>query len=110
MSDGIQELESEIARFCAERDWDVFHTNKDLAAAIAIEAAELQDLFLWDRTATSDEVREELADIFIYALRMAERNGLDVREIVREKLAVNAAKYPVGKCRGSATKYTKLDK
>lgn len=109
MAEEIRELESEIARFCTEREWDSFHSNKDLAAAIAIEAAELQEASLWDRTATIEKIKEELADVFIYALRMAERNGLDVKEIVREKLAVNARKYPVSKCRGSAEKYTKLN-
>lgn len=105
MSD-IEKLKEEIAAFCSERDWDKFHTNKELAAAIAIEAAELQDPFLWSREAKSEKIREELADIFIYALRMAERNNLDVAEIVREKLAANAAKYPVEKCYGSCKKYT----
>ena len=107
MSD-IEELKGEVAAFCKARDWDQFHTNKELAAAIAIEAAELQDPFLWNREAKPEKIREELADIFIYALRMAERNNLDVAEIVREKLAANAAKYPVEKCRGTAKKYTEL--
>ena len=110
MSCTIHELTEEIAHFCSERDWDAFHTNKDLAAAIAIEAAELQDLFLWDRVATRDEVKEELADVLIYSLRMAERNGLDVAEIIHDKMAANAVKYPVSKCKGCATKYTKLNK
>ena len=109
MTEEIRELETEIARFCTEREWDSFHTNKDLAAAIAIEAAELQEVFLWDRTATIEKIKEELADVFIYAFRMAERNGLDVKEIVREKLLINAAKYPAEKCRGSAEKYTELN-
>lgn len=102
----IEQLKGEIAAFCTTRDWDQFHTNKELAAAIAIEAAELQDVFLWNREAKPEKVREELADIFIYALRMAERNNLDVAEIVRVKLAANAAKYPVEKFRGSCKKYT----
>lgn len=110
MAGEIKELEDEISRFCAEREWDSFHVNKDLAAAIAIEAAELQDAFLWNRTATMAKISEELADIFIYAFRMAERNGLDVSEIVREKLKINSAKYPVDKCRGIADKYTKLSR
>jgi NTP pyrophosphatase (non-canonical NTP hydrolase) len=109
MTGEIQDLQDEIARFCSEREWDSFHTNKDLAAAIAIEAAELQDAFLWDRSATPEKIKEELADIFIYALRMAERNKLNVGEIVRGKLAVNTLKYPVEKCRGSAKKYTNLN-
>jgi len=104
----IESLEAEIAAFCAERDWDQFHTNKELAAAIAIEGAELQDAFLWNRDAKPEKIREELADVFIYALRMAERNHLDVTEIVREKLARNAAKYPVDKAKGSAKKYSDL--
>ena len=110
MSCAIHELTEEIAHFCSERDWDAFHTNKDLAAAIAIEAAELQDLFLWNRTASLDEVKEELADVLIYSLRMAERNGLDVAEIIHDKMAANAVKYPVSQCKGSATKYSKLNK
>ena len=107
MSD-VEELKSEVVAFCKMRDWDQFHTNKELAAAIAIEAAELQDIFLWNRDAKPGKVREELADVFIYALRMAERNNFDVAEIVRAKLAANAAKYPVEKCRGTAKKYTEL--
>ena len=107
MSD-IENLESLIAFFCAERDWDKFHTNKELAAAIAIEAAELQDAFLWNREASTAKIREELADIFIYAFRMAERNHLDVAEIVRKKIALNAEKYPVSKAKGVATKYSEL--
>lgn len=104
----IEQLESEIAAFCTERDWDKFHTNKELAAAIAIEAAELQDAFLWNREAKPEKIREELADILIYALRMAERNGLDMCKIVREKLEINGRKYPVARCRGIAKKYKEL--
>lgn len=107
MSD-IEELKCEVAEFCRSRDWDQFHTNKELAAAIAIEAAELQDAFLWNREAKPEKVCEELADILIYALRMAERNNLDVAEIVRAKLAANAVKYPVEKSKGSAKKYSEL--
>lgn len=107
MSD-VEELKSEVAAFCKAREWDQFHTNKELAAAIAIEAAELQDVFLWNRDAKPEKVREELADVFIYALRMAERNNFDVAEIVRAKLAANATKYPVEKCRRTAKKYTEL--
>lgn len=104
----IKELQDEISSFCRDRDWDQFHTNKELAAAIAIEAAELQEVFLWNRTAKQEKIREELADVLIFALRMAERNGLDVAEMVREKIAMNSAKYPVDKARGNASKYTEL--
>lgn len=108
MKSEIQELESEIAAFCSEREWDLFHTNRNLAAALAVEASELQDAYLWDREASSEKLKEELADVLIYALRLAERNSLDVAAIVRQKLAVNAEKYPVDKCRGVAKKYTDL--
>lgn len=106
----IEVLESEIDRFCENRDWGRFHNGKDLAAAISIEAAELQEAFLWKSPDDVPEgkVREELADVFIYAFRMASRYGFDVGEIVRKKLSVNALKYPVEKCRGTATKYTDL--
>jgi len=108
--DTIAELTSEIVAFCDERDWSQFHNGKDLASAIAIEAAELQEAFLWKRPedAKTEKVREELADVLIYSLRMAERYGLDVAEIVREKLAANSRKYPVEKAKGSAAKYTDL--
>lgn len=109
MSD-IKELESLVAEFCEERDWSQFHNGKDLAAAISIEAAELQEAFLWKSVADAkpEKIKEELADIFIFALRMAERYNLDVAEIVKTKLELNAAKYPAEKCRGTAKKYTEL--
>lgn len=108
MKSEIQELELEIAAFCSEREWDRFHTNRNLAAALAVEAAELQDAYLWDREASPEKLNEELADILIYALRIAERNGIDIGKIISEKLQKNAAKYPVGKCRGTAKKYSEL--
>lgn len=104
----IESLEKEIAAFCSARDWDQFHTNKDLAAAIAIEAAELQEVFLWNREAEPEKIREELADILIFAFRMAERNHISIAEIVREKLDRNGKKYPVDRSRGTAKKYTEF--
>lgn len=109
MSD-IKDLQDAVAKFCDERDWSQFHNGKDLASAIAIEAAELQEAFLWKTAAEAkpEKIKEELADVFIFALRMAERYGLDVAEIVKSKLALNAAKYPAEKCRGTAKKYTEI--
>ena len=106
----IGKLQAEIARFCEERDWGKFHNGKDLAIAISVEASELLEPFLWKspEEVNRSKVEEELADVLIYALRMAERLGLDVGEIVSRKLARNAEKYPVSKCRGSAEKYTQL--
>ena len=107
MSD-IRQLQDEIAKFCNDRDWGQFHNLKDLSAAIAIEAGELQECFLWKRPdeAKPEKIREELADVFIYALRMADRAGVEVAEIVREKIRLNAEKYPVEEVKGSAAKYT----
>ena len=84
-----------------------------MATALSIEVAELNELFLWKDVAASEEVdkekiREELADVFAYAFLMAEKHGLDVKEIVLEKIRRNGEKYPVEKAKGTAKKYTDL--
>ncbi len=109
----IKEIIDEIVRFRDERDWKQFHDTKNLAVAISIEAAELNELFLWKSPADCEKVdkariREELAGIFTYALLLAEKHDLDVREIILEKAKANAKKYPVEKSRGRSTKYTEL--
>jgi len=109
MSD-IQELQEAIAQFSKERDWDQFHNGKDLAVGLSIEASELLEAFLWKQPEDVDveKVREELADVINYALQLATKYDLDVREIVLQKLARNAEKYPVDKARGTAKKYNQL--
>ena len=102
-----------LIEFRDERDWKQFHDPKNLAAALSIEAAELNEVFLWMTTEGSREVdvervREELADVLAYALLMADAFQLDPEEIVLEKVKRNAEKYPVEKARGVATKYTEL--
>lgn len=102
-----------LIKFRDERDWKQFHDPKNLAAALSIEAAELNEVFLWMTTEGSrevdvDRVREELADVLAYALLMADAFGLNPEEIVLEKVKRNAEKYPVEKARGVATKYTEL--
>lgn len=106
----IQELTSAISQFNKDRDWDQFHNGKDLSIALAIEASELLEVFLWKapEDANRDKVREELADVFCYAFQLAEKYDFDVKEIVMEKLARNAEKYPVEKARGIATKYNEF--
>lgn len=96
--------------FRDERDWAQFHNPKDLAAALSIESAELLELYLWKDAADADpaRVREELADVFAYALMLAHHYGVDVEEIVRDKIRRNAERYPVEKARGRATKYDAL--
>ena len=106
----MKELTKAIRQFTEERDWDQFHNGKDLALALSIEAAELNEAFLWKDASEVklEKVREELADIFNYAFLIADKYGLDVNEIVREKLAKNAEKYPVEKSKGKSNKYTEL--
>lgn len=110
MANEIKELMQEIDAFTQERDWDQFHNPKDLALALSIEAAELLEVYLWKQPeeAKKEKVKEELADVFNYALLIASKYDFDVAEIVRAKLARNAEKYPVDKARGSAKKYNEL--
>ncbi len=107
---GFEELKSKIKQFSVDRDWDQFHNGKDLAIALSIEASELQEAFLWKNPedVKIEKVREELADIFNYAILIADKYNLDIREIVLKKLEKNAEKYPVEKAKGTAKKYTEL--
>lgn len=106
----LERIKSELLRFRNERDWAQFHNAKDLALAISIEAAELLELYLWKsaEAADPDKVREELADIFSFAILMADKYGFDIEEIVKEKIRKNEEKYPVDKAKGSAKKYNEL--
>jgi dCTP diphosphatase len=112
----IHELQERIRRFRDERDWMQFHNHKDMATALAIEAAELQELFLWKQgeeinvTASSkqEQLKEELADVAVYLLELADNLGIDLGEAIVQKLEKNAAKYPVHKAKGSSAKYTEL--
>ena len=110
----LRELIDLLETFRDERDWAQFHDSKNLALALSIEAAELNELFLWKKDAESEAVdkqrlREELADVFAYALMLAGRHGLDVSQIVKDKIALNAKKYPVESSRGSSAKYKKSE-
>ena len=110
----FRELIDLLETFRDERDWAQFHDSKNLALALSIEAAELNELFLWKKDGESEAVdkqrlREELADVFAYALMLAGRHGLDVSQIVKDKISLNAKKYPVESSRGSSAKYTKIE-
>jgi NTP pyrophosphatase (non-canonical NTP hydrolase) len=109
MSD-LKDLTSSLLKFRDERDWAQFHNPKDLALALNIEAGELLESFLWKSSEQADvgQVKEELADVFAFALLLADRYGFDVKQIVLEKIAQNALKYPVEKSKGVAKKYTEL--
>lgn len=106
----IKKITAEIIKFRDERDWEQFHNGKDLALALSIEAAELNQLFLWKSAddVNVERVKEELADIFNYALLLAHKYELDVEEIVMSKISKNAEKYPVAKSKGNAKKYNEL--
>jgi NTP pyrophosphatase (non-canonical NTP hydrolase) len=112
MSD-FEILIEELQKFRDARHWDQFHNSKDLALAISIEAAELNEIFLWKTTEESelvdrDKLKEELADVFAFSLLLAGKHGLDVKEIVLEKIRKNGEKYPVEKSKGTAKKYNEL--
>ena len=106
----IQSLQEQLRQFTEERDWDKFHNPKDLAIALSIEANELLETFLWKdvKDADREKVKEELADVFNYALLLADKYKFDVIDIVKEKIEKNAVKYPVAKAKGTAKKYTEL--
>lgn len=118
MKHGWASLIHEIIEFRDARDWKQFHTPKNLSAAIAIEAAELQEHFLWksdleikktlENTAKRNSVSEELADVIIFSLLLAEHLEVDVGQVVRSKLKANKKKYPVYKAKGNARKYTEF--
>ena len=102
-----------VLRFRDERNWRQFHTPKDLAISMSLEAAELLEVFQWSGADLEcrdrmEQIREELADVLSYCILMADVCGLDLDEIMNEKVGKNEAKYPVEKARGSAAKYTEL--
>ena len=115
MADTLSDLRTTINTFVAERDWAQFHTPKNLAMAMIVEAAELVELFQWDTPQESQQlspekreaVAHELADTFVYLLRLAEVLEIDLIDAANKKIALNALKYPVDRAKGSNAKYTK---
>ena len=109
----IAEITQAIVKFRDDRDWAQFHDSKNLATAIAIEAAELNELFLWKTIKESEEVdkekiMEELADILTFSFLLAHKHDLNVKEIVLNKLRKSGEKYPIEKSKGTAKKYNEL--
>jgi dCTP diphosphatase len=114
----VAEIKTRVLAFARERDWEQFHAPKNLSMALAAEAGELMEHFLWatpeaSRTIASDaakrrKIEEELADVVIYALEFANMTGIDVAAAIETKMAANAAKYPVEKAKGRSDKYTEL--
>ncbi|MBN1132425.1 MAG: nucleotide pyrophosphohydrolase [Bacteroidales bacterium] len=110
----IKEITGALTAFRDERNWKQFHNPKDLALALSIEAAELNELFLWKtgeaewKEIPRDKIREELADVLAFAFLLAEKYNMDIKEIVLDKIKQNALKYPVSKSYNNATKYNRL--
>lgn len=114
MADSLNELKKKLEDFVAERDWAQFHSPKNLAMAMIVEAAELVEHFQWNTEAEShvlsaekrEQVGHELADTFVYLLRISQVLNIDLIEAANKKIALNAVKYPVEKARGKNNKYT----
>jgi dCTP diphosphatase len=116
VSADLAALRDALRQFAAERDWDQFHSPKNLAAALSVEAAELLEQFQWlseEQSRTLDAgqleaVRQELADVLLYLIRLADKLDVDLIAAAKAKLELNAEKYPVSRARGSSRKYTDL--
>ncbi len=114
MAERLDEVREKIRAFRDERDWGQFHNPKDMAMALSIEAGELMEHFLWKGPEELDgrveerreEIEDEMADIAIYLVELADNLGIDLLGAMERKMAKNAAKYPVEKVRGSSKKYT----
>lgn len=117
MASDLDALRDALRAFARARDWEQFHTPKNLAMALSVEAAELVEIFQWltpdESAALSVEARDaaaaEIADVLLYLVRLADVLGIDPAEAARRKLALNEARYPADKARGSARKYTDLE-
>jgi len=114
--EGLQQLRDRLRAFAAERDWEPFHTPKNLAMALSVEASELLEHFQWLTPEASMQldpearagVREELADVLLYLVRLADRLDVDLIDAAYDKMRLNALKYPVERARGSSRKYDRL--
>lgn len=112
----LASLRDSLRRFADERDWDRFHSPKNLAMALSVETAELMEHFQWLSATEAQhltpeklqKVRHEMADVLLYLVRLADKLDVDLLSACSEKLDLNARKYPVEKARGSSKKYTEL--
>ena len=110
----ISDISSKLQKFTQERDWDQYHSPKNLAISLAVEAGELLEIFQWlPENSPFDEsvhkkASEEIADILIYAIMFSRKMGIDLEKAVLEKIARNEEKYPVEKAKGNSKKYSEL--
>lgn len=116
----LQELKDRIKKFCDERDWDQYHHAKDLAIGIITEASELLEIFrfksekeidvMFENLEKRNAISEEMADVFYFLLRLAQKYNIDLATVLKNKLEKNALRYPIEKAKGSNQKYTELQK
>jgi len=110
----LKDLQSRLRQFAIDRDWEQFHAPKNLAMALAVEAGELMEHYQWLSEEQSENLNQEqlqtvgfeVADVFIFTVRLADRMGIDLADLVEKKIKINEEKYPAEKVRGSAKKYT----
>jgi NTP pyrophosphatase (non-canonical NTP hydrolase) len=109
MSD-LDEIIQKLVKFRDDREWSQFHNSKDLSLALSVEASELLELFLWKDNEDFDKskLKDELADVLCYAFLLANKNNLNIIEIVNDKIIKNGLKYPVNKAKGTSKKYNEL--
>jgi len=115
-STALSNLRDALRRFVADRDWDQYHSPKNLAVALSVEAAELLEPFQWLTDESSQslspdqiaKVKEELADVFLYLIRLADKLDISLLTAAKEKMELNALRYPADKSRGSNKKHTEL--
>ena len=116
ITDPLRELRDALRAFAAERDWDQFHSPKNLSMALSVEAAELLEHFQWIKEEDSsrlppqalEKISEEMADVLLYLLRLADKLDVDIVRAAKDKMRVNAEKYPADKSRGNSKKYSDL--
>jgi NTP pyrophosphatase (non-canonical NTP hydrolase) len=112
----VKELTEKIRAFARDRDWEQFHSPKNLAMALSVEVAEVVEHFQWLTQEESrrpdpvrlEQIRQEIGDVMIYLVRLADQLGIDPLQAADEKIQINEKKYPVEKSRGLAAKYTDL--
>ena len=116
--DELEKFKLRLRQFAKERDWEQFHSPKNLSMALSVEVSEIVEHFQWLTEEQSEnlsidkleEVKTELADTFIYLIRLADKLNINLLEVVKSKIEVNELKYPVDKAKGNAIKYTELEK
>ena len=116
--ESLEDLKQQLRTFAGDRDWDQFHSPKNISMALSVEVAELVEHFQWLTeeqsqqldNKTLSEVADEIADVQVYLIRLADKLNIDILSAVEEKMKKNVAKYPADKVRGSSKKYTEYDK